>query len=454
MIALIGGIIAGFGSDRLISSWLDSSQLHIIGSPGNLGVGKPANITFITFGNGEAIGNASIMIDGVLRGTTDANGMATLTVNATSSGAINITAEKAGYENATSTLFATPGLVITARPTTITSDTPSYVTFSVTSVGKPVPGANVNLSGAGIFLDGMTNTNGEIVLQLNAPKTGTIKVNATKADFTNDSISISSTGQQSLGVSSSHSAVTINVPTFVTFTVAAGGSSVSDALVSLSGMAAGSGITNNDGKAIILITPNGAGTITASASKTGYSGGSISISSTGAQSLSITSNPVTVTAGVPVYVMFTVTSGGSAVSESTVTLTGMAGGNGITNQNGQVILYVNSTSSGTITATATRNGFSAGSTSLNSVGQQSLGVTASPANITNGVATYVTFTVTSAGSAVSGTTVSVSGGGISADGVTNSAGQATLLLNAGTSGTISVTARKTGYVDGLTAIAH
>jgi len=51
-------------------------------------------------------------------------------------------------------------------------------------------------------------------------------------------------------------------------------------------------------------------------------------------------------------------------------------------------------------------------------------------------------------------TVSVSGGGISADGVTNSAGQATLLLNAGASGNYQHYARKTGYVDGLTTIAH
>jgi hypothetical protein len=132
----------------------------------------------------------------------------------------------------------------------------------------------------------------------------------------------------------------------------------------------------------------------------------------------------------------------------------MAGGSGVTNQNGQVILNVNSTSSGAITATATKNGYSAGSISLSAIGQQSLGLSASPSNITNGVATYVTFTVTSAGSALGGATVSVSGGGISTDGVTNSAGLATLLLNAGTSGTIRVTARKAGYIDGLTTIAH
>lgn len=453
---MIGGIIAGFAGDWLISNWLGSQQLYIIGIPNNVSVGKPVNVTFITFGNGESIGNANITLDGAAftSGVTDTNGMVSLIVNTTKRGSVNVTAEKTGYKNATYSIMATPGLLINANPTSITSNTPSYVTFSVSSVGKPVTGADLNLTGAGISLDGLTNNNGEIVFQLNTPMTGNIVAVAKKADFSDGSTTISSTSQPTLSVSSSHSSVTINVPMYVTFTVTAGGSPVNDALVSLTGTASGSGITNPEGKAILLVTPSGAGTITASANRTGYAGGSTAITSTGAQALSVATNPTSVTAGVPSYVTFTVTSGSNAVSDSTVTLTGMASGSGVTNPNGQVILYVNSTSSGAITATATKNGYSAGSVSLSAIGQQSLGVTASPANITNGVATYVIFTVTSGGSALGGATLSVSGGGISTDGVTNSAGQATLLLNAGTSGTISVTARKAGYVDGLTTIAH
>jgi len=453
---LVGGIIAGFTGDRLISGWLDSSQLHIIASPNNVSVGKPVNVMFITFGNGESVGNANITLDGAAftTGVTDANGMVSLTVNATTSGSINITAQKSGYYNATDSIIATPDLVVNANPISITSNTPSYVTFSVSSMGKPVNGAYLNLTGAGISLDGITNVNGELVLQLNAPSTGSIVVKAKKSDYTDASMNISSTSQPTLSVSSSLSAVTINAPTYVTFSVTAGGSPVKDALVSLTGTSSGSGITNQEGKAIILVTSSGVGTITASANRIGFTGGSIAITSTGAQALSVVANPTSVTAGVPAYVTFTVTSGSNAVSEATVTLTGMASGSGVTNQNGQVVLYVNSTSSGAITATATKNGYSAGSVSLSSIGQYSLSVSASPANITNGVATYVTFTVTSAGSALIGATVSVSGGGISTDGVTNSAGQAILLLNAGTSGNIGVTARKAGYVDGLTTIAH
>ena len=456
MIALIGGLILGFASDWFITGWLASSQLYIIGIPNEVGVGKPTNVTFITFGNDKAVSNASVFLDGTAigAGITDMNGMLTLTVNATSGGSINVTAGKADYYNATSTMIATPGLVISAKPTSLTSNIASFVTFSVSSTGKPVGDVLVNLTGAGISLDGVTNSNGEIVIQVNPPRTGTILAVARKTNYTEDSTTITSTSQQTLSVSSSHSAVTVNVPMYVTFTVTAAGSTVSDALISLSGTASGSGITNQDGKAIILVTPGTAGTITVSVSRTGYAGGSTTITSTGIQSLSIASNPTAVTAGVPAFVTFTVTSGNNAVAESNVTLTGAVSGSGITNQNGQVILLVNSTSTGGITATATKNGFSTGSMSLSVSGQQSLAITANPSSLTNGVTTYVTFTVTSAGSAASGATVAVSGGGISTDGVTNSAGQVTLPLNAATQGTISVTTRKTGYVDGLTTIAH
>ncbi len=455
-IVLVGGIIAGFGLDRFINGWTDTSRMYIIGFPGNVGVGQVSKVSFITLNNSDAMGNVNITLDGAAsgQGTTDANGRLELSINATTNGTINVTAEKTGYKNATSSLLATPGLIISATPGSITSGTASFVTFSVNSLGNPVDGVALNLSGAGIAMDGVTNSNGQIILQLNPPNAGSITAVAKKTGYADDSTTISSASQQTLSVSSSQSSVTVNVPVFVTLTVTAGGSAVNDAVVTLSGAASGSGVTNQDGKAIISFTPGGAGTITASASKAGYAGGSVAITSTGTQSLSLATSPTSVTAGIPTYVMFTVMSGSNVVSESTVTLTGVATGNGITNQNGQVILQVNSTGTGTITASATKNGFSGTSTTLTALGQPTLGVSASPSNITNGVAAYVTFTVTSGGSAVSGATVSVSGGGITADGITNSQGQATLQLNAAASGTISVTARKTGYIDGTTTLAH
>jgi hypothetical protein len=312
----------------------------------------------------------------------------------------------------------------------------------------------VNFSGAGVSLDGVTNSNGQIIMQVNPPNTGKITVTAKKTGYAGGSTEITSASQQTLSVSSSHSTITVNVPVYVTFTVTAGGSAVNDAVVSLSGAATGSGITNQDGRTVILASPQTTGTITVSASKTGYAGGSASITSAGTQSLFVTSSPTSITTGVPTYVQFTVTSGSTVISEAAVTLTGVASGNGVTNQNGQVILQVNSTSSGTITASASKTGYSSASTTFSATGQPGLSVSSSLSNVTNGVSTYVTFTVTSGGSAVSGATVSISGGGISTDGMTNSAGQVTLQLNAAGTTAISVTARKTGYVDGTMTLAH
>ncbi len=458
MIVLIGGIIAGFALNGIVKGaiWPESEQLYVVGIPNNIGEGKITDVTFITFNNGVAINSTNITLEGAAsgQGRTDDYGMLVFPVNATSNGSIMVTAEKPGFRNATLVITSTPGLDISASPAAITSGTATFVTFSVTSVAKPVDRAAVNISGAGIALDGITNSNGQIVIQVNAPNTGKISATAKKSGYSMGSTALTSTAQQTLSVSTSHTSVTVNVPVYVTFTVTAGGSAVNDAMISLSGSASGSGITNQDGKTVILITPQSTGTITASANATGYAGGSTTITSASTQSLVVAVNPATITAGVPTYVTFTVTSGNNAISEAAISLTGAAIGNGITNQNGQAIILVNATGAGTITTSATKPAYSSTSTSFSSTGQPSLSVSASPSSLTSNGTTYVIFTVTSGGSAVSGATVSVSGAGISADGMTNSAGQVTLLLNAPGTGTINVAARKSGYVDGLTTLAH
>jgi len=257
-----------------------------------------------------------------------------------------------------------------------------------------------------------------------------------------------------LSISAGQSVLTVNVPVYVTYTVTADGSAVSDAVVNLSGPAAGSGITNPEGKTVILTNPYATGTITASAGKMGFADGSTTITSVSTQSLNVVASPSAITAKYPEYVMFTVTSGNNFISEVLVTLTGAASGNGVTNQNGQTIILVNSTGVGTITASASKTGFTTGSTTVTATGLQTLSVTASQTNITNGVPAYVTFTVTSGGTAVSGAAVSVSGGGISIDGMTNSIGQVTLQLTASGTGTINVVSRKAGYNDGQMTISH
>jgi len=456
-IALIGGLLLGAGFNSLIGVVLPATgQLNIISVPDNIGAGKITNVKFITFSNGAVVGNVNITLSGaaVAHGKTDDTGMLELAVNATTNGSIGVTASRSGYRNGTSVISATPGLDVSAMPSTITSGVATYVTFTVSSMGKPMTETNVNISGAGIALEGTTDSSGQVIKQLNAPKTGKIVATVRSTGYADGSVIVTSAGQQSLIVSSSQSSLTVNVPVYLTFTVMAGGSPVADAVISISGEATGDGITNADGKAIILLTPHATGTITASASKTGFSGGSTTITSTGSQALSISASHSSITAATPTFVTFTVKSGSSFISDSTVTLTGAASGNGVTNQNGIAIILVNSSGTGTITATASRTGYVAGSSTFSAVGQQTLSVSASPSNLTNGAATFVTFTVKSGSNPVSGAIVSVSGGGITADGMTNTAGQVTLHLTASGAGTINVVSRKDGYTNAQMTLAH
>lgn len=456
-IALIGGLLLGAGFNSLIGVVMPATgQLNIISVPDNIGAGKTTNVKFITFSNGAVVGNVNISLSGaaVSYGRTDETGMLELVVNATTNGSIGVTASRSGYRNGTSVISATPGLDVSAMPSSITSGVATYVTFTVTSMGKPMTETYVNISGAGIALEGTTDSSGQVIKQLNAPKTGKIVAKVRSDGYADGSAIVTSAGQQSLIVSSSQGSLTVNVPVYVTFTVMAGGSPVADAVISISGEATGDGITNADGKAIVLLTPHTTGTITASASKTGFSGGSTTITSTGTQLLSVSMSPSSITASTPAFVTFTVKSGSSFVSDSTVTLTGAASGNGVTNQNGIAIINVNSTGTGTITATASRTGYTAGSTTFTAVGQQTLSMSASPSNLTNGVSTFVTFTVKSGSNPVSGAIVSVSGSGITADGMTNTAGQVTLLLTASGTGTINVVAHKDGYTDTQMTLTH
>ena len=457
IIALVGGLIVGIAFNNVLVAMFSSSpQLNTISIPNNISAGKITNVRFLTFSDGVAVGNVNISLDGAASGnvTTDPDGMVVFPVNATANGSINVNAAKTGYRNGISSILSIAGLDVSASHSSITSGVSTFVTFSVTSINKPIAGAALNITGAGVNLEGITDANGQIVLQLNPPNTGKINILAKRSGFADGLTTVASAGQQSLSISSGQSIFTVSVPVYVTYTVTAGGSPVNEAVVTLSGVAIGTGITNQEGKTVIFTTPYTTGTVTVSAKKTGFASGSTTASVVSTQALNLVAAPSTIIAKSPSYVMFTVTSGNNFINEAIVTLTGAASGNGITNQNGQTIIQVTSTGPGTITASAAKTGYTTGSTSFTATGLQTLSVSASPSNITNGVPAYVSFTVTSGGTAVSGAAVSVSGGGITSDGMTNSAGQVTLKLTASGPGTINVAARKTGYSDGLTTLTH
>jgi hypothetical protein len=73
-----------------------------------------------------------------------------------------------------------------------------------------------------------------------------------------------------LGISANPATVTVAIPTDVTFNVTSDSAKISEATVTLSGSATGSGTTDANGTAVISVNATGAGTITATASKAGY----------------------------------------------------------------------------------------------------------------------------------------------------------------------------------------
>jgi hypothetical protein len=457
MIALIAGIVAGVVFNNLLATWWSiTPQLNTISIPNNISSGEITDIRFITFSNGVAVGNANITIGGIAsaRGVTDADGMLLLAVNTTSNGSISVIAEKPGYRKGISFIRSTEVLEVSTLPSSIISGVSTFVTFQVTSLGKSVPGVSINVSGAGTNLGGITDENGQIVLQINAPDAGKITATAIKEGYSEGLAMITSASQQTLSVSSGQSTLTVSVPVYVSYTVTAGGLAVQDAVVTLSGAATGTGITNSEGKTVILTTPHDKGTIAVNANKIGFAEGWTTVEAVSTQSLNIVAVPTTITTMFPDYVMFTVKSNNDLISEAMVTLTGPATGTGITNNNGQTIILVNSTNSGTITASASKTGFTTGSTTITASGQQALIVRANPSNITNGVPSYVTFTVTGGDFPVSGVTVTVSGGGISSDGMTNSAGKVTMLLTASGTGAININAWKAGYNEKMITLEH
>lgn len=457
IVALVGGLVMGAGFNYVMAAIESGTpQLKTISIPTNIAAGKITNVKFITYSNGVVVNNTNITLEGAAsaRGITDTEGMLMLAVNTTSNGSIQVTAEKSGYRNGTSFIYSLSGLDISASPASITSGVATFITFSAKSMGKSVANAALNVSGAGVTVEGVTDPNGQLVLQVTPPNTGKIIVRGKKAGYVDGEIFLTSEGQKALSVSSSQSTLTVNVPVYVTYTVTASGSAVEDAIVTLGGSATGTGNTNPEGKTVILTNPYATGTIAAYANKTGFASGSTNVNVVSTQSLNVVASQSTITAKNPEYVMFTVTSGNSFISEATVTLTGAASGNGITNLNGQTIILVNSTGAGTITASASKTGFTTGGTTFTAAGLQAISVSASPTNITNGVPTYVTFTVKSGNAVLSGATVSVYGGGITADGMTNTAGQVTMQVTASGTGTINVAARKTGYTDGQMTLAH
>ncbi len=80
--------------------------------------------------------------------------------------------------------------------------------------------------------------------------------------------------------------------------------------------------------------------------------------------LNITASSVSIPAGTPTDVIFTVTSNGSPINGATVSLSGAAVESGITGTNGQANININATYNGTIIAEAGKAGYTNGTTEI------------------------------------------------------------------------------------------
>ena len=172
-----------------------------------------------------------------------------------------------------------------------------------------------------------------------------------------------------LTVSANLTTVTAGTPTNVKFTVRNATSTlpVNGATVTLTGVATGSGTTGADGNATISVNAGSAGTITATASLTGYTSGTTTVTAMAPLPvLTVNASPTSVTAGTPTNVKFTVKNqpSGLVVSGATVTLTGVATGSGTTGADGNATISVNAGSAGAITATASMTGYTSNTTTV------------------------------------------------------------------------------------------
>ena len=188
------------------------------------------------------------------------------------------------------TSTSSPGLTVSANPTSITMGTPTPVIFTIKNATStlPVSGAVVTLTGAATG-SGTTGTDGNATISVNATNAGIITATATLTGYSGNATTVTAIAPLPvLTVRASPSSITAGTPTTVNFTVRNTTSMVSGATVTLTGVASGSNLSGADGNASIIVNATNTGTITATANLNGY------VSNT---------TTVTATAPIPVLIM-------------------------------------------------------------------------------------------------------------------------------------------------------
>jgi len=323
--------------------------IEMTASPPNPQVNQIITIIATAMDNGSSLnGTMEFLANGSsFDNKTITGGIASTTYTTANAGTATITAKLNDTQKSITVDFSAPALSLSANPTIVTAGTATDVTFIVTPLLNDVL---VTLSGAGVSVNGTTTT-GIVIISVNATGDGPITATASRSGYISDTATITAKlpTLPPLAISANPTNVTVGTATDVVFTVTGKGSAVNGSTVTLSGAGVSiSNITDASGIVSISINATDKGTITATASLSNYSNGTVTIT-TEWPPLTVIANPANVTVGIATDVVFTVTSNGSLINGATVTLSGAGVSvSNTTDANGSVTISVNATSAGNI----------------------------------------------------------------------------------------------------------
>jgi hypothetical protein len=284
------GVVVSFNTTAPVVGETVAAYAQLTDASGNaLGIADK-DMTFTVVKAGETVPIA-VGVE-----TTNASGIAVYNMAVSALGVYNVIVSNStlGLSNESSITFAGSmvSIVATANGTTDTHSTPvnTVVTVNATamdSAGNVATGA----SGTVTFLVASTDigsaafVNGVASITYTKSAVGTYTIMAWHNATVSDTVDVTFTEDMTprLTLTAAPTIVTANTSTDVVFTVTSAGTAVSGtaivgATVTLSGAGVSeSGTTGDDGTVTIAVNATSAGTITATATKTGYTDGTTTV---------------------------------------------------------------------------------------------------------------------------------------------------------------------------------
>ncbi len=297
---------------------------QLTGPSGNLAI-NDTDIIFI-------VKDAAGVIQSISTNPTNTSGIAVYSFTQSDAGVYTVTASNVtlGISNSTTVTFAgsAASIVVTANNTSPLMNTTVTINATVKDSSGITSGSLGTetisfLADNGTFSPASVSiTNGVASTTYTKATAGSVTItaffNATLQNTT--TVTFTAASLPTLTVSATPTTVTTGTATNVTFTVTSSGTGTPDnATVTLSGAATGSGTTNASGFAVISVNATSAGTITATASKTGYNSGTTTMTAssgtvTPALVSSITPNSRNAQLGTPVTLFMSVINYGTGTA--------------------------------------------------------------------------------------------------------------------------------------------